>query len=295
MRADLFGGVLPFVRTAEERSFGRAAASLGITTAAVSKAVKKLEDDLGVKLLDRSSRVVALTREGAMFLERSRQAVLAVQGAREAMADMRREPQGEVAITLPFILAPFVVQDLARLGAQYPRLAFRLHLGDRLVRLEDHDVAIRMGKLAASSYVSRRLGTTRWVTVGAASYLARTAMPRTPAELAEHNCLRFVAPNGKPRDWSFVERSRALAVPVDGNLVIDHGPSLLAAAEAGMGLCQVLDFMVRDQLRDGSLVEVLGGFAGAGPDIHALATPSRTRSANVRAVIAFLVDVFRVG
>src|SRR5574339_1017760 len=107
IRSDLFAGVLPFVRTAEEKSFSRAATELGVTTAAVSKAVKKLEDDVGVKLLDRSSRVVALTRAGEVFLERCREAVLNVQGAREAMELANREPQGELAVSLPFILAPF--------------------------------------------------------------------------------------------------------------------------------------------------------------------------------------------
>src|SRR5690349_11522727 len=97
IRPDLFAGVLPFVRTAEERSFGRAAASLGITTAAVSKAIKRLEQDLGVELLQRSSRSVALTREGAIFLDRCRGAVQGVLGAREEMQASRREPEGELA------------------------------------------------------------------------------------------------------------------------------------------------------------------------------------------------------
>ncbi|HEY5948824.1 MAG TPA: LysR family transcriptional regulator, partial [Kofleriaceae bacterium] len=222
LRTDLFAGVLPFVRTAEERSFGRAAASLGITTAAVSKAVRKLEDDLGAKLLDRSSRSVSLTPEGEVFLERCRQAVLGVQGARDAVQGARREPQGELSVTMPFILAPFVVSGLARLGAQYPRLSFRLHLSDRVARLSDehYDVAIRMGQLEDSSFVSRLLRKTRWVTVASPSYLARKPAPKTIADLAKHNCLCFVGPNGKPRDWSFVGAER---VAVTGNLLIDHG------------------------------------------------------------------------
>ena len=290
-RIDLFAGVLPFVRTAEERSFGRAAASLGVTTAAVSKAVRKLEDELGVKLLDRSSRVVALTREGAEFFERCRQAVLGVRGARDAIQASRREPQGEVSVTLPFILAPFVVPGLARLGPQYPKLAFRLHVTDRIARLADesHDVAIRIGELQSSSHVSRLLRATRWVTVASPSYLARRPAPRSPAELAGHNCLRFVAPNGKAREWSFASGELAVA----GNLLVDHGAELVSAARAGLGLCQVLDFMVQDAVGEGALVEVLATHTTSGPSIHALATSSRARSANVRAFIQFLVDAFR--
>jgi LysR family transcriptional regulator for bpeEF and oprC len=292
-RPDLFSGVLPFVRTAEERSFGRAAVSLGVTTAAVSKAVRKLEDTLGVRLLDRSSRVVTPTREGALFLERCRQAVLTVQGARDALAGTRREPQGEIAVTLSFVLAPLVVPRLARLGAQYPRLIFRMHVTDRLVRLADesYDVAIRMGELADSTLVSRRLRRTRWVTVASPGYLARVAAPRDPADLQRHNCLRFVAPNGKPREWTFLDGKREVVVPTRGNLLIDHGLHLLAGAEAGMGLCQVLDFMVDARLADGALVEVLRPFSAAGPSIHALMTPARASSANVRAFTRFLIDV----
>jgi DNA-binding transcriptional LysR family regulator len=290
IRPDLFAGVLPFVRTAEERSFGRAAASLGITTAAVSKAVRKLEDDLGVKLLDRSSRSVAVTREGAIFLERCRHAVLGVVGAREAMDEARREPQGELAVTLPFILAPFVAGDLVRLGAQHPKLSFRLHVSDRMARLGDEsfDVAIRVGDLSSSGLVARKLRETRWVTVAAPSYLRRRTPPATPAELAVHDCLRFLGSSGKPREWEFSDGDRAVA----GSLVCDHGEYLLAAAMSGMGVCQVLDFMVAQPLRDGALVELLPAFAARGPAIHALSTASRARSANVRAFLRFLVEAF---
>jgi LysR family transcriptional regulator, regulator for bpeEF and oprC len=295
IRPDLFAGVLPFVRVAEERSFGRAAASLGITTAAVSKAVRKLEDDLGVKLLDRNSRNVSVTREGEVFLERCRQAVRGVQGAREAVHGTKREPQGELSVTLPFILAPFVVGGLAGLAAQYPRLAFRLHMTDRIARLSDesHDVAIRVGQLADSSLIARLLRKTRWVTVASPSYLARKPAPRTIAELDAHNCLCFVAPNGKRREWTFSDGGRPRSVAVLGNLLIDHGTYLLAAAETGMGLCQVLDFMVRDQLRDGALVEVLDDLAADGPAIHSVCTPSRARSAGVRVFVSFLVEAFQ--
>ncbi len=289
-RIDLFAGILPFVRTAEELGFGRAAASLGVSTAAVSKAVRKLEDDLGVKLFDRSSRVVTLTREGAELLERCRPAVLGVQGARDAMLASRREPRGELAVTLPFVLAPFVIPNLVRLAPQYPKLTFRFHVTDRVARIVDerYDVAIRVGELAPSSHISRRLRATRWVTVAAPSYLARRTAPKAPADLVDHNCLRFVAPNGKSRAWSFAGGP----VEVDGNLLTDQGANLVSAAIAGLGVCQAFDFMVEDAVRDGRLVEVLAGHATAGPEIHALASESRARSANVRAFFDFLVDAF---
>ncbi|MBL8957750.1 MAG: LysR family transcriptional regulator [Myxococcaceae bacterium] len=292
---DPFAGVLTFVRTAEARSFSRAAAALGVTTAAVSKAVKRLEDELGVRLLERSSRSVALTREGELFLERSRQAVFFVQGAREALKGAAREPHGALAVTLPFILAPFIVPQLGRLTAQYPRLSLRLSLTDRLARLPEEgiDVAIRMGRLASSSLVSRLLRRTQWVTVGAPLYLAARPALRNPAELVEHNCLRFVGPDGKARPWAFRADGRASTVRVGGNLQVDHGSQLVVAAEAGQGLAQVLDFMVVDALQAGRLVEVLGAFATSGPPIYAVTTPGRAASPNVRAFIRFAVECLR--
>lgn len=292
--SDLFSGVLPFVRCAERKSFSKAAADLGVTTAAVSKAIKKLEEDLGVGLFDRSSRSVELTRAGQVFLDRCRAAVLGVQGARDAVHASKSEPQGELAVTMSAILADMVVPKLPRLSAQYPRLTFRLNMSDRLVRLADEsiDVAIRMGELEDSSLVTRLLRRTQWLTLGAPSYFATRPPPKTPNDIAEHNCLRFIGPSGKPRNWTFAEGNRSFRVKTDGNITIDNGTHLLRAAEAGMGLVQALDFMTEPAVRDGRLVEVLNAYAAPGPKIQAIATRARASSANVRAFVRFLVDAF---
>jgi DNA-binding transcriptional LysR family regulator len=294
IRADLFSGVLPFVRAAEERSFGRAAASLGVTTAAVSKAVRKLEDDLGVRLLERSSRVVSLTREGEVFLERCQSAVLSVRGARDAIEGVRREPQGTVRVTFPPILAPTVMAALPRIASRYPRLSFRFDVTDRVARLanESYDVAVRMGELESSTLVARLLRRTRWVTVAAPSYVARRGAPKTPEDLGEHDCLRFVGPNGKPVDWTFHDGKRTRALATRGPLLVDHGASVLDGAKAGLGVCQVLDFMIGDAMQTGALVEVLAGASARGPDIRSVTTSARASSANVRAFVDFLVDAF---
>jgi LysR family transcriptional regulator, regulator for bpeEF and oprC len=294
IRSDLFSGVLHFVRCAEQKSFSKAALDLGVTTAAVSKAIKKLEEDLGIGLFDRSSRTVELTRAGEVFLERCRSAVLNVQGAREAVRDTKSEPQGELAVSMSVILADLVVPLLPRLSAQYPRLTFRLNMSDRLVRLggESIDVAIRMGDLEDSSLVSRLLRRTRWLTLGAPAYFATHAPPKTPNDIAAHNCLRFVGPSGRPRDWTFQDGNGTFRVKTEGNVTIDNGPSLLRAAEAGMGLVQALDFMAQTAVRDARLVEVLSAHAAPGPKIHAVSTRARASSPNVRAFVLFLVDVF---
>jgi LysR family transcriptional regulator, regulator for bpeEF and oprC len=291
-RADLFSGVLPFVRTAEEQSFRRAAARLGVTTAAVSKAVGKLEGELGVRLFSRTSRRVALTREGELFLERCRDAVAAVAGARDLMDESRRQPQGSVTLSVPFIVAPLLVSGLSETLARYPRLALRVDFSDRLASLSagEADVAVRVGELADSPLRARLLRRTRWVTLASPAYLACHPAPARPKDLAEHECIRFIAPNGRPRRWSFAGEG---AFGTGGRLDVDRGEFLISAAEAGMGLCQVLDFMVEDALKQRRLVEVLKGFAAEGPPIHALTLAGRAASVKVRAVVEILQQSFR--
>ncbi len=293
---ELFAGVVPFVHTAEERSFRRAAALLGVSPAAVSKAVAKLEEDLGVRLLTRSSRHVALTAEGEVFLDRCRDVIAGIRGARDVVSRARRAPHGEVVVTLPFIVAPLVAPALSEPAARYPKLTFRLQLTDRVSRMVDEgiDVAVRIGDLGAASLVRRLLRRTRWVTVAAPSYLARRPAPASPRDLAAHDCLRFLAPNGKPRDWTFRgDDGAAELVHVRGSLLVDHGDFLVQAARSGMGVCQVLDFMIAGDLREGRLVELLAGHAAEGPPIHALCVPEKAKSPNGRAVLDFLAQVFR--
>jgi LysR family transcriptional regulator, regulator for bpeEF and oprC len=289
---ELFSGVLPFVRVAEELSFRRAAERLGVSTAAVSKAVGKLEADLGVRLLQRTSRRVTLTREGTLFLERCRGAVAAVTGARELMSASRRQPQGRVTLSAPFILAPLLLPGLAELLARYALLSVRLEFSDRLANLAagDADVAVRMGALESSSLRARLLRRTRWVTLASPAYLASHGVPARPADLANHACVRFVAPNGRPRHWSFAS---GLTLPIAGRLDVDRGEFLIAAAEAGLGVCQVLDFMVGEGAQPQKLTEILKDFAAEGPRIHAVTLAGRAASSNVRAVVDVLAQSFR--
>lgn len=293
--ADFFSGIAAFVAVAEARSFNKAATQLGVSRAATSKAVSRLEAELGVTLLVRTSRSVSLTNEGELFLARCRQAVDAVQAGRELVAQAQQIAQGEVKLTLPPVLARVIVPGLARLAARHPRLAFRLSVTDRVVRIVEErvDVAVRMGGLPDSSLVARALRTPRWLTLASPAYLARHGVPARPDDLATHNCLAFVPPRGVAQAWWFRADRGAPPAPVHpgGNLLVDHADALPAAAAAGMGVCQVLDFMADDYLRDGRLVEVLADHAADGPPIHALCAPRRQRSPRVRALLDVLDEV----
>jgi DNA-binding transcriptional LysR family regulator len=294
---DLFAGILPFLHVAEERSFRKAAERLGVTTAAVSKAVRKLEEDVGVRLLERTSRQVALTPEGTAFLERAREAVAQVRAARETVAQAQRAPKGPLTVALPYILGPLVLPRLARLQIRYPQLTLHVRLSDRFSRMVDEhiDVAIRIGDLEDSSLVGRRLLRTRWVTLASPAYLARAGTPLRPEELSRHACLRFVDPRGVARAWMFRGEpgGPAEVVRTPAAMDVDHGPALLDLAAAGAGICQVLDFMRDERMRDGRLVEVLADHAADGPPVHALCLPGRQAVPRVQALLELLSEELR--
>jgi LysR family transcriptional regulator, regulator for bpeEF and oprC len=292
---ELFTGVIPFVHVAEASSFRRAAEQLGVSTAAVSKAVAALEDRVGVKLLSRTSRAVALTPEGRAFLERCREAVASVQAGRDQLAGARGQPRGEVRVSSSFILAGVVVEGLPLLAARFPELRVRLSLSDRLAGMpaDDVDVALRVGARTSSTLKSRVLLRPRWVTVVAPAVVGRLGAPSTPADLAKHNCLRFMGTGGKPAPWWFAGADGEPQLKdVEGNFVVDQGEKLLDAAIGGAGVAQVLDFMAAPALRDGTLVEVLSRYGCAGPLIHAVTTPERGRAPAVRAFVDFVAARF---
>lgn len=238
----LFRGVVPFVAVAQELSYRRAAARLGISAAAVSKAVKQLEQELGVVLFQRSSRAVSLTPEGDSFLARCSQAMRAIQDARQDASQARSAPQGQVVISASFIVTKVVVRALQPLSQKYARLSFRLHSTDRLARFAEEgvDVAVRVGEPQDADLRVRRLCRTRWQIVASPAYLAQHGIPQRIEDLAQG--LRFLAPNGKPRPWVLGGQTSELAGP----LLVDHGPTLVDAALVGLGAAQVLDFMVKD-------------------------------------------------
>jgi LysR family transcriptional regulator, regulator for bpeEF and oprC len=290
MDLELFRGVVPFVAVAEERSFRKAAARLGVSAAAVSKAVQSLEARVGLLLLARDSRSVGLTREGDLFFARCREAVAAVGGAREALEPARSVPAGELVVSAPFVASPLLAPGLALLKSRYPRIDFRVLVTDRLSKLaeESVDVAVRIGPIAATSLVARRLCKTRLVTVAAPGYLARRGTPKRSGELEKHDCLVNEGPNGKPRAFLFASGAMAVAAA----LLVDHGPSLVDMARSGLGVAQMFDFMAEELVREGKLVQVLGEEVADGPDVHAVCAPGRRAAARVRAAFEAFADAF---
>lgn len=289
---DVFAGVLPFVLAADSRSFRAAAKALAVTPSAISKAVSKLEEELGVRLLHRTSRAVRLTREGEGFLTRCRDAVDQVRAARATIETARNAPRGVLHLSLPLPLARTVASALPRLLARHPALTIRTDVTDRQVNLveENVDVAVRIGLPRAQTLSLRKLGITQWRTVASPAYLARRSIPKNPSELANHNCLKFVTSAGREVEWQFTVN---VDPAVTGNLSGNHGEALVTAAVSGLGVVQALDFMVERELARGELIEILPSFAAEGPPIVAVSTGSKQAAARVAVMLDFLVDLFR--
>lgn len=293
--ADLFSGVVPFVAAAEAKSFREAARRLALTPSAVSKAISRLEARLGLRLLNRSARVVSLTEEGEAFLRGCREAVTSVQRAEEQVVHAHRAPRGRLTVSLPLILGKLVVLPaLKRFSERYPALSVHVSLTDRVVSLADDnvDAVVRVGTLSDSRLTSRKLRDVRWVTVAAPAYLARRGIPRTPAELASHNCLKFVLPSGTAQEWEFASfDARPSTVTTSGSLLCDHGEGLIEAACSGLGVFQAHDYSVAEALSAGRLVEVLSDFAAPGPPISLVVAPGKRASPKVRAFVDFMLEI----
>lgn len=291
--ADLFAGIVPFVATVEARSLTRAARRLALTPSSISRALTRLESELGVRLLVRTSRTVALTPEGELFYRDCQAAVAGVRHARETVAAALTAPRGTLRVSLPLALGELVVMPaLPRLVSRHPGLAVEAMLTDRLVDLaaEHIDAVVRIGAPRATGLKRHMLPVVRWATVAAPAYLAARGTPRTPEDLAQHNCLHFILPTGSPQPFQLTTRRGPLKLATHGNLASDHPGGLLTAAIAGLGLLQAHAYTVAPALADGRLVEVLADLA---PPPLPLTILYRSRSANLRAFIAAMTELIR--
>jgi len=290
MEASMFRGIVPFVAVGRDLSMKRAAARLGVSAAAVSKSIAELEARVGVVLLHRNARGISLTTEGAAFLERCQDAVAAVEGATENLIPSDASPSGELCISVPFVGSPLLAPVLSFLRARYPKLGFVVKVTDRLSKLEEEsvDIAVRIGALKHASLIARRLRKTELVTVAAPSYVSRRGAPTSPQDLSRHDCLALVSPQGRPHPFLFASGPHV----VKAALVIDHGPSLVDAVLAGLGISQLFDYMPDAPVREGRLVRVLTNEVARGPDVFAVCAKGRRASPKVRAAFDAFAETF---
>lgn len=294
-QADIFSGVTAFVRAAEFHSFTRAARAMGITPSAVSKAVARLEEDVGVRLFNRSPREVTLTPEGQAFFDRCRDLVHSMEDARALVPAPGTEPQGLLRVCAPVtfgthLLAPALPEFLAR----YPRLRVELALTDRVCDLveERFDVAIRVGEVPDSRLVARAIPSRPYVTTASPQYLERSGRPRSPADLGEHNCLGYLLENtGAIRPWVFELKGERHTVQPGGSLATGHAQVLLALATAGSGIIHTPPYVVREALERGQLVRILHRYTSVGQAYHAVYPRNRFGSIRLAAFLEFLAPL----
>jgi LysR family transcriptional regulator for bpeEF and oprC len=292
---DSLTSIALFVRIAETRSFSAAAHQLGISAPAVSKGLARLEQRLGVQLLNRTTRKVSLTDDGRAFLDRCRQILADAQDAEELLTRRRVALSGRLRVQMPVGFGRIVVLPLIpRLLEAYPELAIDIELSDRLVDLADEaiDVALRIGEIPDSRLIAKKIYAIRFVTCTSPAYLARHGTPRTPEELAEHSCLPYWVPRtGRYRPWEFARDGVPFTLQINGHLNINNSEALMDAAVAGAGIVSVSTFLAADALAAGKLRAVLTDFATEGPPVSAVYLPSRQLSPRVRAFLDFVTHI----
>lgn len=284
-----------FVRIVDRGSLTAAAESLATSLPSVVRSLAALEDAVGVRLLARTTRRIALTDEGREYYQRCRRVLDDVAEADGAMRARRTAPRGRLTLTAPvqfgrMHMAPLVLDFLQR----YPALQIDVRLLDRVVDLveEGIDAALRIGRLPDSSLVAIPVGQTRRVVCASPAYLKRAGTPKTPADLAAHRCVSFtgVAPGN---EWSLVVDGATTRVPVAPALVSNQIDLALDACQRGVGLGQFLCYQVQPPLDRGKLKRVLAAHEPAPMPIQLVYPGTRLLSSNVRAFIDSAVPRLR--
>lgn len=293
---DRVTGMQVFARVAALGSLSAAARSLGMSPTMATKHIAAIEERLGVKLLHRTTRRLTLTEAGRRYLDAAERILVDVEEAEAAASADRIEVRGTLRLNAP---VSFGVREIAPLlpyfAESYPSLVVELGLNDRTIDLieEGWDLAIRIGRLSASTMVTRRLAPCRTVVCASPAYLQRNGTPSRVAELANHNCLGYTLSETIGADfWSFGAEG-TVTVSVSGTLRANNGTALVAAALAGQGLVYQPTFLVSSELRSGRLVSVpLDHPTIELPGVYAVYPSDRRPPAKVRAFIDFLVNRF---
>jgi DNA-binding transcriptional LysR family regulator len=281
---DRFRAMQAFIRIVDGGSLSAAARALGVSLPAMVRTLSALEEHLGTRLLNRTTRRMSLTDAGQQYYERSRQILGELEDAELLVSSARRKPAGTLSLTAPVLYGKLkIVPVVAEYRRRFPEVAVRLLLLDRNVNLieEGLDLAIRIGALADSSLVAVELARVRRVICASPAYLRRRGVPKHPRELAKHACLSLsvVAPADQ---WHFREQGRELAVKLRPVFVSNSADAVIAMAEAGAGVGVALSYQVERQLAQRRLRLVLDEFSPPAVPVSALYPHGRLTAAKVR-------------
>jgi DNA-binding transcriptional LysR family regulator len=278
-----------FVRAAETGSFSRAGRELSLSQPSVSRIIGELEARLGVTLLLRSTRRITVTDAGSLFLDRAREILADIEDAEDAARGLD-SLRGTIRLVIPILYGTReIIPRLATFLATHPLLRVELSVADQRQDLvaEGADVAIRTGDLDDSSFGARKLVSLTRMLVASPAYLAARGTPKTPADLAAHDCI-FGPGNFGRASWSFRRGDSEISVDVQGRINTDSGPGVFASAVAGLGIAMMSTVMAGDELAAGRLVPLLRGYKLPSVDVHAIFPGGPRPSAKVRALVDFL-------
>lgn len=282
------------VKVVATGSFAEAARRLGVTRSAISKAITQLEEALGARLLDRTTRRVTPTEAGLAYYERCLAILAQVEETEAQISRLHDEPRGVLKVNGPMSFGVrYLGASVAEFMSRYDGLKVELMLTDRMVDpLEEGvDVTVRIGAMVDSSLIARKIATVRVVLAASPEYLARFGEPEVPGDLSRHACLHYGATTTVPR-WQLTENGSPVTVPIAASLSSNNGDALREAALRGIGIGRLPTFLIGEDLAAGRLKVVLADYAPQDVVIHALYAPNRFLAAKTRVFIDFLVERF---
>jgi DNA-binding transcriptional LysR family regulator len=289
---DRLDAMQAFVAVADLQGFAPAARKLGLSPSAVTRLIAALEDRLGARLLQRTTRQVALTDVGARYLERVRRILGDVEEAEAAAEGERTRPSGRLVVSAPVGFGRLHVSPLmSAYLKRYPEVSGELRLSDQMINLVEDgvDLAVRIGHLADSTLVARQVGEMRRIVVASPAYLKAHGEPKLPASIAAHDTIQFGAVSASP-DWRFVEDGREVRVACTPRFTTNSADAAIQYAEQGGGLTRVLAYQAAEAIKAGRLKIVLAKFEPPPLPIHLIYPTSRLLSAKVRAFIDLVTE-----
>jgi DNA-binding transcriptional LysR family regulator len=290
---DRIDAMQAFVAVADLQGFAPAARKLGLSPPAVTRLIAALEDRLGARLLQRTTRSVMLTDVGARYLERARRILSDVEEAEGAAEGERTKPSGRLVVSAPIGFGRLHVSPvMSAYLKRYPEISCELRLSDRMINLVEDgvDLAVRIGHLPDSSLVARHVGEMRRIVVASSAYLKVRGEPRTPAAIASHQTIQFGATTAPP-DWRFVEDGREVRVACTPRFATNSADAAIQYAGQGGGLTRVLAYQAADAIKAGRLRIVLAKFEQPPLPIHIVYPTSRLLSAKVRTFVDLVAEI----
>ncbi len=297
---DKFSAMQAFIRVVEAGNFTKAADTMGLPKPRVTRLIQMLETELQTKLLNRTTRRVTVTADGAAYYERVVRVMADVDELESSMTHARANPRGRLRVDAPASVAiPILIPALPDFMARYPGIKLELGVSDRLVDLlgENVDCVLRGGVLTDQSLVARRIGEGHLVTCATPAYLKRHGIPRHPQDLddpkAGHTLIRYFSPrSGGPAPFVYSRKGEQVEVHGSHHIALDDASAIVAAGLAGLGIMPALTFLVQDHISRGTLEPLLLDWSTPTNPLHVVYPPNRHLSNKVRVFVDWVADLF---